>query len=73
MVSLMDLDTVYINAVAAGNYDSAYQNNPDYRQELWAALQEFVRGVIAQRDSFSQQLSECQYSLGQCQSQSSPE
>jgi hypothetical protein len=69
VINLIDIDTVYINGVAAGNYNEAYQNNPDYQQELWGALQDFVRGVIAQRDSFTDQLSQCNYSLEQCQLQ----
>lgn len=67
MVELIDLQTVNINGVFAGTYDEAYGNNPDYRGELWMALQTWINDVISQRDSLSSQLGQCQSDLDACQ------
>lgn len=67
MVQLLDLTTVNINGVFAGSYDEAYQNNPDYRNELWAALMEYCSNLVSQRDSFMFGLNECQLNLSTCQ------
>lgn len=67
MVELIDLQTVNINGIFAGTYDEAYGNNPDYRGELWMALQAWIANVISQRDSFASQLNECQVNLETCQ------
>lgn len=63
MVELLDLQTVNINGIFAGTYDEAYTNNPDYRGELWTALQTWINDVISQRDSLSTQLNECREQL----------